>query len=63
MRRKHMLGLEDKTLCGWPLKTGELKQLRSANRIHVTCKRCPEKLESYSNIDGNKRKGIFSVIK
>ena len=54
-----MLGIEDKTLCGWPLTTGELKQLRSANRIHVTCKRCLEKLESYSKDDGNKGKGIF----
>ena len=43
-----MLGTEDKTLCGWPLTTGELKQLRSSNRVHVTCKRCLEKLESYS---------------
>ena len=63
MRRRHMLGIEDKTLCGWPLTTGELKQLRSASRIHVTCKRCLEKLESYSKDDGNRRKGIFSVIK
>ena len=43
-----MLGIEDKTLCGWPLTTGELKQMRSVNTIHVTCKRCLEKLESYS---------------
>ena len=59
MRRRHMLGTEDKTLCGWPLTTGELKQLRSANRIHVTCKRCLEKLESYSKDNRNKKKGIF----
>ena len=53
-----MLGTEDKTLCGWPLTTGELKQMRSSSRIHVTCKRCLDKLESYS--DNNiltKRKG------
>ena len=43
-----MLGIEDKTLCGWPLTTGELKQMRSVNTVHVTCKRCLEKLESYS---------------
>ncbi len=53
-----MLGTEDKTLCGWPLTTGELKQLKSVSTIHVTCKRCLDKLESYS--DDNiltKRKG------
>ena len=55
-----MLGMEDKTLCGWPLTTGELKQLRSSNRIHVTCKRCLEKLETYSKNDNKKDKGIFS---
>ncbi len=43
-----MLGTEDKTLCGWPLTTGELKQLKSVSTIHITCKRCLEKLESYS---------------
>ena len=43
-----MLGIEDKTLCGWPLTTVELKQMRSVHTIHVTCKRCLEKLESYS---------------
>tara|TARA_B100000959_G_C14869223_1_gene577617 strand:+ start:840 stop:1031 length:192 start_codon:yes stop_codon:yes gene_type:complete len=48
MRRRHMLGTEDKTLCGWPLTTGELKQLKSVSTIHITCKRCLEKLESYS---------------
>ena len=24
-----MLGTEDKTLCGWPLTTGELKQMKT----------------------------------
>ena len=43
-----MVGTEDKTLCGWPLTTGELKQLKSVSTIHITCKRCLEKLESYS---------------
>ncbi len=43
-----MLGTKDKTLCGWPLTTGELKQLKSVSTIHITCKRCLEKLESYS---------------
>ena len=53
-----MLGTEDKTLCGWPLTTGELKQMKSVNSIHVTCKRCLEKLEAYNN-DNNliKQKG------
>tara|TARA_B100000029_G_scaffold317257_2_gene309712 strand:+ start:309 stop:485 length:177 start_codon:yes stop_codon:yes gene_type:complete len=53
-----MLGTEDKTLCGWPLTTGELKQMKSVNSLHVTCKRCLEKLEAYSN-DNNliKQKG------
>ncbi len=49
MRRRHMLGTEDKTLCGWPLTTGELKQMRSVISVHVTCKRCLDRLESYSN--------------
>ena len=44
-----MLGTEDKTLCGWPLTTGELKQMKSVNSIHVTCKRCLEKLETYNS--------------
>ena len=55
-----MLGTEDKTLCGWPLTTGELKQMKSVNSIHVTCKRCLEKLETYSKDDNKKGKGIFS---
>ncbi|MDG1545120.1 MAG: hypothetical protein P8R32_02585 [Candidatus Poseidoniia archaeon] len=57
MRRRHMLGTEDKTLCGWPLTTGELKQLRSVSTIHVTCKRCLEKLDSYSDNKHIKQKG------
>ena len=49
MRRRHMIGTEDKTLCGWSLTTGELQQLKSVSNIHVTCKRCIDKLESYSD--------------
>jgi len=60
MRRRHMLGTEDKTLCGWPLTTGELKQMKNSSKIHVTCKRCLDKLESYSKDDNSKSKGIFS---
>ena len=60
MRRRHMLGTEDKTLCGWHLTTGELKQMKNSSRIHVTCKRCLDKLESYSKDDNSKSKGIFS---
>ena len=59
MRRRHMLGTEDKTLCGWPLTTGELKQMKSSSRIHVTCKRCLDKLESYDNKENKNNKGIF----
>ena len=59
MRRRHMLGTEDKTLCGWPLTTGELKQMKSSNRIHVTCKRCLDKLDSYDNKENKNNKGIF----
>ena len=53
-----MLGTKDKTLCGWPLTSGELKQMKSVNTIHVTCKRCLEKLETYTK-DNNliKQKG------
>ena len=60
MRRRHMLGTEDKTLGGWPLTTGELKQMKNSSSIHVTCKRCLDKLESYSKDDNSKSKGIFS---
>ena len=59
MRRRHMLGTEDKTLCGWPLTTGELKQMKSSSRIHVTCKRCLDKLESYDNKENKYNKGII----
>ena len=59
MRRRHMIGTEDKTLCGWPLTTGELKQMKSSSRIHVTCKRCLGKLESYDNKENKNNKGIF----
>ena len=59
MRRRHMLGTEDKTLCGWPLTTGELKQMKSSSRIHVTCKRCLDKLESYDNKENKHNKGII----
>lgn len=59
MRRRHMLGTEEKTLCGWPLTTGELKQMKSSSRIHVTCKRCLDKLESYDNKENKINKGIF----
>ena len=55
-----MLGTEDKTLGGWPLTTGELKQMKNSSSIHVTCKRCLDKLESYSKDDNSKSKGIFS---
>ena len=57
-----MLGTEDKTLCGWPLTTGELKQMKSVNSVHVTCKRCLERLESYSN-DNNLIKQKGNVLK
>lgn len=52
-----MLGIEDKTLCGWPLTTGELKQMRSVNSVHVTCKRCLDRLESYYDDSIIKQKG------
>ena len=39
MRRRHMLGTHDKTLCGWSVTTGELTQLKKMDNKYVNCKR------------------------
>ena len=46
MRRRHMLGTHDKTLCGWSVTTGELTQLKKMDSKYVNCKRCLEKLDA-----------------
>ena len=50
MRRRHMLGTHDKTLCGWSVTTGELTQLKKMDNKYVNCKRCLEKLDAANNI-------------
>ena len=44
MRRRHMLGEQEKTLCGWGLTTGELSQMRRMDNRYVNCKRCLDKM-------------------
>jgi len=44
MRRRHMLGEHEKTLCGWGLTTGELSQMRRMDNRYVNCKRCLDKM-------------------
>ena len=46
MRRRHMLGTHDKTLCGWSVTTGELSQMKKMDNKYVNCKRCLEKLDA-----------------
>jgi len=50
MRRRHMLGTHDKTLCGWNVTVGELTQLKKMDNKYVNCKRCLEKQDTFSNI-------------
>jgi hypothetical protein len=44
MRRRHMLGEHEKTLCGWGLTTGELSQMKRMENRYVNCKRCLDKM-------------------
>ena len=44
MRRRHMLGEHEKTLCGWGLTTGELSQMKRMDNRYVNCKRCLDKM-------------------
>ncbi len=53
MRRRHMLGTHDKTLCGWSVTTGELTQLKKMDNKYVNCKRCLEKLDAASTISSS----------
>jgi len=46
MRRRHILGTHDKTLCGWSVTTGELAQLKKMDNKYVNCKRCLDKLDA-----------------
>ena len=59
MRRRHMLGTHDKTLCGWSVTTGELSQMKKMDNKYVNCKRCLEKLDavlSTPSLEINKNK-------
>tara|TARA_B100000700_G_scaffold256328_1_gene289518 strand:- start:79 stop:330 length:252 start_codon:yes stop_codon:yes gene_type:complete len=53
MRRRHMLGTHDKTLCGWSVTTGELTQLKKMDSKYVNCKRCLEKLDAANQPSSN----------
>lgn len=44
MRRRHMLGRHEKTLCGWALTNGELAQMERLETRYVNCKRCLDKM-------------------
>ena len=44
MRRRHMLGRQEKTLCGWALTNGELAQMKRLETRYVNCKRCLDKM-------------------
>ena len=44
MRRRHMLGRHEKTLCGWALTNGELAQMKRLETRYVNCKRCLDKM-------------------
>ena len=54
MRRRHMLGTHDKTLCGWSVTTGELTQLRKMDSKYVNCKRCIDKLDAAAALPSSK---------
>lgn len=65
MRRRHMLGTHDKTLCGWSVTTGELSQLKKMDNKYVNCKRCLEKLDaalSIPSLEINKNKRVIPHV-
>ena len=65
MRRRHMLGTHDKTLCGWSVTTGELSQMKKMDNKYVNCKRCLEKLDavlSIPSLEINKNKRAISNV-
>lgn len=45
MRRRHIIGADDKTLCGWALTERQLQYAKYTNWTQVNCKRCLEKKE------------------
>ena len=64
MRRRDMLGEQEKTLCGWGLTPGALSQMRRIDNRYVNCKRCldkmmelPEPLNSKKASRGNPANG------
>ena len=64
MRRRHMLGTHDKTLCGWNVTVGELTQLRKMDSKYVNCKRCIDKLDDFSSalsLDLNIKKSTGNI--
>ena len=45
MRRRHIVGPDDKTLCGWELTERQLQYAKYTNWYQVNCKRCLAKTE------------------
>ena len=65
MRRRHMLGTHDKTLCGWSVTTGELTQMKKMDNRYVNCKRCLEKLDqalTLPSLELNKNKRVVPNV-
>ena len=63
MRRRHVLGTHDKTLCGWSVTTGELAQLKKMDSRYINCRRCLDKLDAAasfesSNTKSNQKSGL-----
>ncbi len=55
MRRRHMLGEHEKTLCGWGLTTGELSQMKRMENRYVNCKRCLDKMMELPELLNSKK--------
>ena len=65
MRRRHMLGTHDKTLCGWSVTTGELTQMKKMDNRYVNCKRCLDKLNqplTLPSLELNKNKRVVPNV-
>ena len=56
MRRRHVLGTHDKTLCGWSVTTGELAQLKKMDSRYVNCRRCLDKLDAAASFESSNAK-------
>ena len=62
MRRRHMLGRQEKTLCGWPLTNGELAQMKRLETRYVNCKRCLDKMKELPEPLNSKKVSIGNPV-